>query len=207
MEINLALDLDGVICNLQSVVCPELSAKLGRSVTQDEINEWHSVTRIAGFSEDESWKFYRDIWKRYKYYQLQPFDRNVGLVTLDIKNLCNRLDVVSAHSEDDRENIHNWLTSHDIHYDNLILSGMTPKVEFPYQVYIDDYFKTLKKVTVAGRIGICYNQLYNLKEDIGNAIRINYLEQAVSILRDLSWAMDRGEEFGSNRWSDSGTTI
>ena len=180
--LKIALDNDGVMANLHSVVLPEASIRIGKVISEDQITSFLHFQEKYGWTEEENWAIYRDAWKNYKWHQIMPYERDVGILTACLTGY-GHVDVVTAHEDEDRQNIATWLAANGVHYQNLILSGRNRKTEaYNYDVYIDDYYKTLKRASDAGKIAICFNQPWNRDQDVGKAHRINSLGEVPLIL-------------------------
>lgn len=182
-KFRVALDLDGVLADLHSVVLPELSARLGKPVYVSDIDNWLAIVKKFGVKEEDGWDWYGNAWVNHTTDQVQPTQRNLSDVTRKM-NYMALVDIVSAHNEASREAIIAWLKLHHIVYNSLVLTDKNRKTEVTdYDIYIDDYYKTLRRVGEAGKLAICYNQPWNMKEDVNGAIRINNLEEVLEILQ------------------------
>jgi hypothetical protein len=121
------------------------------------VNRWDWVTEFV----KDGVETYRDFWLNYDVEDVEPTERDLAETTEKIQIKFDGMDIVTAHPENSRENITRWLTENGIHYDNLILSGLTDKATLPYRYYIDDSPNLAKNLRGSGKFLYLYDQLWN----------------------------------------------
>jgi len=137
---RIALDLDGVLADLHSVLLKKFSEVANRQITIDMITSWHAADK---FKPGLSFTYY-SVWEDYEPEQIKPCEPDIGSLVEQIRKTAP-VDVVSGHGESSRQNIQRWLAIHRVRYENLVLIGerigkRSSKLSLTrdYNVFIDD---------------------------------------------------------------------
>lgn len=124
--IKVSLDLDGVLANLHSAVLPAYSA-IGKPVLPSDVKDWATVPV----------ELYVHAWTKFGWENIDPYEASAGRI---IEEFSDRFEtsIVTAHTEESRENIEQWLKHWGINVP-LVLSGTINKSVLLYSAYIDDH--------------------------------------------------------------------
>lgn len=186
---RVALDLDGVLADLHSVLLEKFSRIARRRITVDMISRWDAADRISpGLTSS-----YDSAWEEYNPEEIASYEQNVG-------NLVDRIhktapvDIVTAHAETSRVGIGRWLTLHRVPFDKLVLVGKGNgahklSIVSNYNVFIDDN-PNLAENAPSNILVFLYSQPWNQHfkptPENNNIIRIHSLGEVPPILVELS---------------------
>jgi uncharacterized HAD superfamily protein len=188
-DLNVALDLDGVLADLHSVLLEKFSQVVNRRVTADMITRWdiaESFKPGLASSYDSAWEYYRAE-------QISSYEANVGLLVDQIRKSAS-VDIVTAHAESSRSNIERWLALNHVGYRKLMLVGEgdgTHKLSMSHQcnVFIDDN-PNLAQKALKGTFVFLYSQPWNQQVRTSDrdsiVLRIHSLREVPELLDRIS---------------------
>jgi 5'(3')-deoxyribonucleotidase len=186
---RIALDLDGVLADLHSVLLEKFSKFANRRITADMITRWDIAENIKpGLASS-----YDTAWDDYRAEQISPYEANVGFLVDRIRRLA-LVDIVTAHAESSRSKIERWLTLNRVPYDRLVLVGKGDgshklSVIGEYDVFIDDN-PNLAENAPSSILVLLYSQPWNQQvhtpNENRNVIRIHSLREVPELLGQLS---------------------
>ena len=185
---RIALDLDGVLADLHSVLLKKFSEVANRQITLDMITSWDTADK---FKPGLSFSYY-SAWEAYEPEQIKPCEANTGPLVEQIRKTA-LVDVVSGHGESSRRNIQRWLEINHVRYENLVLIGERIGKEShklsltrDYNVFIDDN-PTLAEKAPSNVLVLLYsqpwNQLIHRSPGDDNVVRIRSLAEAPERIR------------------------
>ena len=157
---SLALDVDGVIIDLVPKIC-EMNPQSG--VCKEDITEY-GLSTVPQLSIDAFMKSYKDIWDLQKSNWnkniITPLDSNIPSIIYSL-NANYEIYVVTASI--DPSSVYKWLIKNNIiiSRDHFISCKAEEKVNYNFDIYIDDYPEIAKKVAETNKIVIVYKQLWN----------------------------------------------
>jgi uncharacterized HAD superfamily protein len=180
---RIALDLDGVLADLHSVLLKKFSEAANRKITADMITSWHAADE---FKPGLSLNYYT-VWEDYEPEHIKPCEANTGGLVEKIRKTAS-VDVVSAHGESSRRNIQRWLEINRVRYENLVLIGgrigkgsHKLSLTHDYDVFIDDN-PALAEKAPSNVLVLLYSQPWNQRihrsRAYHNVIRIRSLTEA-----------------------------
>ena len=198
MPPKLALDLDGTMADLHSVILPEVSAETGKVITADMITGWSVLARYTG-KPSEGWR-YEEAWDRYRgrVEAIQPYERGLDRITERLGKVA-QVDIVTAHEKKSREPIEKWLELQGIQYRGLVIVPIKSHKEelCNHGGFVDDNESLARRIAekqrarrVAGAEGkvlecFLYDQPYNRGIGSGDGIsRIRSLLEVAEILEE-----------------------
>jgi hypothetical protein len=147
------------------------------------ITSWHAADKFkAGLSLS-----YYTVWEDYEPEQIKPCEAHTGALVEKIRKTAP-VDVVSAHGESSRRNIHRWLEINRVRYENLVLIGGrigkgSHKLSLTdeYNVFIDDN-PALAEKAPSSVLVLLYSQPWNQQiqrpTSDTNVVRIRSLAEA-----------------------------
>lgn len=157
---SLALDVDGVIIDLVPKIC-EMNPQSG--VCKEDITEY-GLSTVPQLSIDAFMKSYKDIWDLQKSNWnkniITPLDSNIPSIIYSL-NANYEIYVVTASI--DPSSVYKWLIKNNIiiSRDHFISCKAEEKVNYNFDIYIDDYPEIAKKVAETNKIAIVYKQPWN----------------------------------------------
>ncbi len=185
---RIALDLDGVLADLHSVLLEKFSQAANRKITADMITRWD----IADSFKPGLTSSYSNAWDDYQPDRITPYESDAGLSVALIREDAP-VDIVTAHSESSRKSIERWLLLNHIPYDSLVLVGKGNGVHKftvagDYDVFIDDN-PNLAARAPSNIFIFLYSQPWNQSvielQAKQNIIRIRSLREAPELLHQL----------------------
>ena len=157
---SLALDVDGVIIDLVPKIC-ELNPKSG--VCKEDITEY-GLSTVPQLGIDAFMKSYKDIWDLQKLNWnkniITPIDPNIPAV---IYSLSTNYEIYVVTASIDPNSVYKWLIKNNIilSRDHFISCKAEEKVNYNFDIYVDDYPEIAKKVAETNKIAIVYKQPWN----------------------------------------------
>ncbi|MCL4381326.1 MAG: hypothetical protein M1331_01045 [Candidatus Marsarchaeota archaeon] len=157
---SLALDVDGVIIDLVPKIC-EMNPKSG--VCKNDITEY-GLSTVPQLSIEAFMQSYKDIWN------LQKSNWNKNIITPLDSNIPAIIDSLSANYEIyvvtasiDPRSVYKWLIKSSIilSRDHFISCKPEEKVNYNFDIYVDDYPEIAKKVAERNKIAIVHEQPWN----------------------------------------------
>jgi uncharacterized HAD superfamily protein len=187
--LRIALDLDGVLADLHSVLLEKFSRIAKRRITVGMISQWDAADKISpGLTSS-----YESAWEEYNPEEITPYEQNVGTLVDQIHKTAP-IDIVTAHAETSREGIEHWLELHRVPFDKLVLVGKGNgahklSIVSNCNVFIDDNPK-LAENAPSNILVFLYSQPWNqslkLASENSNVIRISSLVEVPHILVEFS---------------------
>jgi 5'(3')-deoxyribonucleotidase len=187
--LRIALDLDGVLADLHSVLLEKFSQIINRRVTADMITRWDVAERFKpGLASS-----YDSAWDDYRAEQISSYEANVGFMVDHMQELAP-VDIVTAHAESSRSNIERWLALNHISYRKLVLVGKgdgSHKLSMgrEYNVFIDDNPNLAEKAPSSILVFLYsqpWNQQVHISDRNSNLFRIHSLREVPELLNRLS---------------------
>ncbi len=157
---SLALDVDGVIIDLVPKIC-EMNPQSG--VCKEDITEY-GLSTVPQLSIDAFMKSYKDIWDLQKSNWnkniITPLDSNIPAI---IYSLSANYEIYVVTASIDPSSVYKWLIKNNIiiSRDHFISCKAEEKVNYNFDIYIDDYPEIAKKVAETNKIAIVYKQPWN----------------------------------------------
>ena len=157
---SLALDVDGVIIDLVPKIC-EMNPQSG--VCKEDITEY-GLSTVPQLSIDAFMKSYKDIWDLQKSNWnkniITPLDSNIPAI---IYSLSANYEIYVVTASIDPSSVYKWLIKNNIiiSRDHFISCKAEEKVNYNFDIYIDDYPEIAKKVAETNKIVIVYKQPWN----------------------------------------------
>ncbi len=158
---SLALDVDGVIIDLVPKIC-EMNPQSG--VCKEDITEY-GLSTVPQLSIDAFMKSYKDIWDLQKSNWnkniITPLDSNIPAI---IYSLSANYEIYVVTASIDPSSVYKWLIKNNIiiSRDHFISCKAEEKVNYNFDIYIDDYPEIAKKVAETNKIAIVYKQPWNV---------------------------------------------
>jgi 5'(3')-deoxyribonucleotidase len=182
---KVALDLDGVLADIHETVRLDVSVVLGLPLYYNDCKSWHWLTDYYGYMENESWEYYRNVWAEHNPSDIKPVEPDVAYLT---QQLCclGEVDIVTAHEDSARSNILDWLYINGVFFNTLKMHGYNDKSTLDYDVFIDDYPKTISKVVAKGKLAFYFQHPYNVNVPVEGAVRVKGLREVVEYLERSS---------------------
>ena len=172
---KIALDVDGVLAdvikswlNYSNTIRPKIS--------EHEITDWEfwktfQINRFDFYAELNS------CWKNWD--SIPPTEKNLSSITKNLSNL-GQVDIVTAREKSTDLFVKNWLTHHNISYDNYISVIDGPmKADLDYDVFIDDSPLNAIKFLKHNKKVILYSQPWNEHISSDKIHRITSLLEAI----------------------------
>lgn len=166
-NIKIAVDVDGVILDLIGFFLKLHNEKKGTNVTINEWNRW-DYHKELGFTDKEAYTLYHEIQEKYVM-ELPLIDPNTPDYLKDMtQNFV--VDIVTARNKDYvkilKEKLRILGILPEVHYRKIVAVPDHPsfvKLEYPYDLYIDDNPNLAKKIKdYPHKILILYQQPWNV---------------------------------------------
>ncbi len=179
---KIALDVDGVLADvIQSWLL--YNNKIRSTINKSEISEWdfwknHNIQKFDFYNElSLCWKSWKDI---------PPTEGNISNATKRLSEL-GTVDIVTAREESTHDYVKNWLKFHNIAFKNYVgvMEGVE-KAKLDYDIFIDDSPINAHSMINEGKSVILYTQPWNTNFGDNRAVRIQKLENAISIINKIS---------------------
>jgi len=172
---KIALDVDGVLAdvikswlNYSNTIRPKIS--------KHEITDWEFWKKF----QINRFDFYTELsscWKNWK--SIPVTEENLSTITKNLSNL-GQVDIVTAREKSTDSFVKNWLTYHNILYDNYVSVIDGPmKAKLDYDVFIDDSPLNAEKFLKNDKKVILYSQPWNEHMSDDRIFRITNLSEAV----------------------------
>jgi len=172
---KIALDVDGVLAdvikswlNYSNTIRPKIS--------KHEITDWEFWKKF----QINRFDFYTELsscWKNWK--SIPATEENLSTITKNLSNL-GQVDIVTAREKSTDSFVKNWLTYHNISYDNYVSVIDGPmKAKLDYDVFIDDSPLNAEKFLKNDKKVILYSQPWNEHMSDDRIFRITNLSEAV----------------------------
>ncbi len=179
---KIALDVDGVLADvIHSWIL--YNNKTRSTIHKSEISEWdfwknHNIQKFDFYNElSLCWKSWKDI---------PPTENNIAETTRKLSEL-GIVDIVTAREESTHDYVKNWLKLHGVIFRNYVgvMEGIE-KAKLDYDIFIDDSPLNAHSMLNAGKSVIIYAQPWNMNFVDNRAKRIQKLENAISIIDEIS---------------------
>lgn len=184
---KLALDFDNVLAHTTQLwveICNHRSngAKI---INVRDVDEW-DFWRKMGLSHEEAFTIFDITWESWR--QIPPLEPELYQKTKMLRNLVDKMDVVTSVKEGHTVAIHSWLAKYNIEYDEVIFTQNKHLLD--YDIYIDDSPDNAIKIYRENKQCLLYNQPWNRKviDRIGSIMgirRVYNLYHAIDVVRDL----------------------
>jgi uncharacterized HAD superfamily protein len=187
--LRVALDLDGVLADLHSVLLEKFSKVANRRITADMITRWD----IADSFKPGLTSSYFNAWDDYRPEQISPYEPDAGFSVGRIRERA-LVDIVTAHAESSRSRIEHWLALNNVPYDELVLVGRGNgshklSVVSEYNVFIDDNPNLAEKAPSSVLVFLYsqpWNQQFHISTESRNVIRIHSLQEVPELVGRLN---------------------
>ncbi len=191
---RIALDMDSVLADILPVTAQVINEKLGTNLTTVETEQWMFLEKLGlkGVTYPE---IFEETWKRWE--QIKPMEHGLAQFSRELMGL-GEVDIVTAaggyKSEEARVK---WLQKYDVMYHDIVVvpmhgksaSGLTSKLELPYDIWIDDNPEDTKAALSSDKRFLVYDRKHNRDIDTSkspNVTRIRTLRTAVAIITAMS---------------------
>ncbi|MDH5657912.1 MAG: hypothetical protein OEY17_01005 [Nitrosopumilus sp.] len=154
---KIALDVDGVLADvIKSWLI--YSNTIRPKISKHEITDWEFWQKF----QINRFDFYAELNSCWKHWDLiPPTEENLSTTTRNLSNL-GQVDIVTAREKSTDSFVKNWLTHHNISYDNYISVIDGPmKADLDYDVFIDDSPLNAAKFLKRNKTVILYSQPWN----------------------------------------------
>ena len=174
-KMKIALDVDGVLADVIKSWL-EYSNTIRPKIFKHEITDWEfwkkfQINRFDFYSELSS------CWKNWS--SIPPTEKNLSYVTKSLSNL-GQVDIVTAREKSTDLFVKNWLTHHNISYDNYVSVIDGPmKADLDYDVFIDDSPLNTAKFLKHNKKVILYSQPWNEHISDDKIHRIRNLSEVI----------------------------
>ena len=173
-KMKIALDVDGVLADVIKSWLSYSNA-IRPKILKHEITDWDFWKKF----QINRFDFYEELsscWKNW--YSIPPTEENLSTVTKNLLNL-GQVDIVTAREKSTDSFVKNWLTYHNISYDNYVSVVDGPmKANLDYDIFIDDSPLNVIKFLNHNKIVILYSQPWNKHISDNRIHRITNLSEA-----------------------------
>jgi 5'(3')-deoxyribonucleotidase len=154
---KIALDVDGVLADVIKSWL-SYSNTIRPKISKHEITDWEFWKKL----QINRFDFYEELsscWKNW--YSIPPTEENLSTITKNLSNL-GQVDIVTAREKSTDSFVKNWLTYHNISYDNYVSVIDGPmKADLDYDIFIDDSPLNAAKFLKHNKKVILYSQPWN----------------------------------------------
>jgi 5'(3')-deoxyribonucleotidase len=154
---KIALDVDGVLADVIKSWL-SYSNTIRPKIFKHEITNWEFWQKF----QINRFDFYEELnscWKNW--HSIPPTEENLSTTTRNLSNL-GQVDIVTAREKSTDSFVKNWLTHHNISYDNYVSVIDGPmKADLDYDVFIDDSPLNAAKFLRHNKTVILYSQPWN----------------------------------------------
>jgi len=154
---KIALDVDGVLADVIKSWL-SYSNTIRPKISKHEITDWEFWKKF----KINRFDFYEELstcWKNW--YSIPPTEKNLSTITKNLSNL-GQVDIVTAREKSTDSFVKNWLTHHNISYDNYVSVIDGPmKAALDYDIFIDDSPLNAAKFLEYNKKVILYSQPWN----------------------------------------------
>ena len=154
---KIALDVDGVLADVIKSWL-SYSNTIRPKISKHEITDWEFWKKF----QINRFDFYEELsscWKNW--YSIPPTEKNLSTITKNLSNL-GQVDIVTAREKSTDSFVKNWLTHHNISYDNYVSVIDGPmKADLYYDIFIDDSPLNAAKFLKHNKKVILYSQPWN----------------------------------------------
>ncbi len=176
---KIALDVDGVLADVIKSWL-NYSNKIRPKISKHDITDWDFWNKF----KINRYDFYAELsscWKNWN--SIPPTEENLSSATKNLSNL-GQVDIVTARERSTDFFVKNWLTHHNISYDNYVSVIDGPmKADLDYDVFIDDSPLNALKILQHNKKVILYSQPWNKHISENQIHRISNLSEAVEKIK------------------------
>ena len=172
---KIALDVDGVLAD---VILPwiEHNNSKREKISKSDITDWDFSKKF----KIDRYDFYHELslcWKNWS--SIPPTQESLSKITKNLSEI-GQVDIVTAREKNTNSYVKNWLSHHNIVYDNYVpvIDG-TMKVDLDYDVFIDDSPLNALQIIQKNKKIILYSQPWNKHVSENQVLRISNLEDAI----------------------------
>lgn len=181
---SIAFDVDNVLADTISTWCNKISKLTNKTILKDQIKS-HKIVGSVKMNSRYIYKILDEVWREWE--RLPMTEEAIPTIMSDIKSLGYHISIVTSRPIRSRPFVIKWLSTNDIHHDELIFLGpYSSKSIIDNDFLVDDAPEHVIQFISTGRIGFIYSQPWNAGIDGRNIIRLNSIQEVLIHLRNLS---------------------
>ena len=177
---KIALDVDGVLADV-IVSWLNYSNSIRPSISKNQVTDWEFWKKF----KIDPFDFYSELsscWKNWK--SIPVTEKNLSLTTKNLSNFA-QVDIVTAREVSTNSFVKNWLTYHNISYNNYVSVIDGPmKADLDYDIFIDDSPLNAIKFLENNKKVILYSQPWNKHISNNQLFRISKLSESIEIIKN-----------------------
>lgn len=177
---RISLDLDGVLADTIRLWLDLYREQTGRRLSKEEVNDWDFWRRL-GFTEREFYESFMGVWRHWE--RIPPTEPDLAGKVAALRRL-GVVDIVTVREPETVKAAKAWLNRQGVIYQRLVVvPPPRSKVDYPYDVYIDDSPNVVLEAVRRGRRALLYVQPWNHRvPDGAGVVRVKSLKEAVEAL-------------------------
>jgi len=184
MELQSAVDIDGVLADTHTSWCNRFNAQTGKHMTIRDIKNW-TFWNDFGITEDDFLNIHAKVWDDWQ--SIPPTEKNLS-AKVNALHQFGPVDILTARRKATVRPAALWLAMHRIPYRHLIVAQSTSeKSLLGYDVFVDDSDVVMSAVSKKQNTwGILYARPWTENLSLPpNVWRIHTWEEAPTILRKI----------------------
>jgi 5'(3')-deoxyribonucleotidase len=176
---KIALDVDGVLADV-ILSWLNYSNSIRPKISKHDVTDWDFWKKF----KINRYDFYAELSSCWKNWQsIPPTEKNLSSVTKSLLDI-GQVDIVTARERSTDSFVKEWLTHHDISYDNYVSVIDGPmKANLDYDVFIDDSPLNALKILQRNKKIILYSQPWNLNISDNRIHRITNLSDTIEKIK------------------------
>ena len=176
---KIALDVDGVLADV-ILSWLNYSNSIRPKISKHDVTDWDFWKKF----KINRYDFYAELSSCWKNWQsIPPTEKNLSSVTKSLLDI-GQVDIVTAREHSTDSFVKEWLTYHDISYDNYVSVIDGPmKANLDYDVFIDDSPLNALKILQRNKKIILYSQPWNLNISDNRIHRIVNLSDTIEKIK------------------------
>ena len=136
MEKILAVDLDAVLADVQTVYVDIVRKEHGHDVSYEDIDNWDFWFNLLG--PKVAWEIFKRIWVE-RANDVNLFDPNAPNALYKAIGMGYQVSIITATQKECIPNVSKWLDAHKVPYKSIIgLFNGQSKYDYPWDAIIDD---------------------------------------------------------------------
>ncbi|MEM2114762.1 MAG: hypothetical protein QXS12_04845 [Candidatus Caldarchaeum sp.] len=177
---RIAVDVDGVLADLAGMIIKIYKEETGVEIPRESITEWEFWHRLS-MTRQQFMGLIVKSWSRWR--EITPTEDDIAE---DVMNLARHgvVDVLTQRPAETINPVKLWLKNHDVVYRSFTWVPLrSSKLNFVYDVYIDDSPRLADQFPLKNRILMVYDQPWNRNvQPRNNIVRVSSLDEAAKII-------------------------
>jgi len=182
--LQIIFDVDNVLADTIACWCWKVSGYLGVPLKKDAIRS-HKIVGFVPIPAQQIFNSLDQVWSEWQ--NLPPTEEEIGRKVDIFRDNGFKVCIATSRPKRLTDCVLEWLNKMQIHYDSFHpLGPRQSKTQIAADSLVDDAPEEIRGFVRTGRTGFLYNQPWNAKATIQNAIRIKEINDVLGYYGLLS---------------------